>query len=171
MDEAALRAEAKGFARAMHDTGLVSDYHAAFLRWIVGNGWSRLVPAALGLGETGRDGVRCFEDLVLRLIRDLEARVERVAPVVDPTTSTVRLTLLVGGALVAADVALYEPGDPGEPTNARLVVVEGTPTRIDAVRFEAGLVTLRGELVDRSMVAVDADVEKFCAWAVKWPFR
>lgn len=29
---------------------------------------------------------------------------------------------------------------------------------VDAVRFEAGLVTLRGELVDRSMVAVDADV-------------
>ena len=68
LDEAGVRAEAQGFARAMHDTGLVSDYHAAFLRWAVEQGPAGTVSLALGLGETALDAYRRFETLVLRLI-------------------------------------------------------------------------------------------------------
>ena len=35
MDNQALQQEAGGFARAMHDTGLVSAYHPVFLRVVL----------------------------------------------------------------------------------------------------------------------------------------
>jgi hypothetical protein len=67
-DEHALMREATGFARAMHDTGLVSDYHAAFLTWLAAREGPSLVPEALGLGQTGLDCWRRYMPLVRRLI-------------------------------------------------------------------------------------------------------
>ncbi|SEK02518.1 hypothetical protein SAMN05444007_11210 [Cribrihabitans marinus] len=66
-DEAGLSREAMGFARAMHDTGLVSDYHAAFVTWAVDYADRPLVPEALGLGSRGLDSWRNYR----RLIQDL----------------------------------------------------------------------------------------------------
>ena len=67
MDASALQFEASGFARAMHDTGLVSPYHAALLRFLrEGNDY--LLAEALGLSNTGRDCMLRFHDLVHRLI-------------------------------------------------------------------------------------------------------
>ena len=68
MDGTARRQEALAFARAMHDTGLVSDYHAFFLRWTVTNPDPPLVPEALGLGSTGLDCWRFYQSLCQRLI-------------------------------------------------------------------------------------------------------
>lgn len=69
MDAAALQGEATGFARSMHDTGLVSPYHAAFLRFILENQDS-LIAESLGLSMTGRDCLLRYRDLVLALIRE-----------------------------------------------------------------------------------------------------
>ncbi|MEX5728144.1 hypothetical protein Ga0609869_001497 [Rhodovulum iodosum] len=68
LDEAGLHREAQGFARAMHDTGLVSDYHAAFLRWVAPIAEVELVPEALGLGPTGKDCWRRWRGLAVDLI-------------------------------------------------------------------------------------------------------
>ncbi|MDU8913399.1 hypothetical protein [Aestuariicoccus sp. MJ-SS9] len=68
-DKAGLSREAMGFARAMHDTGLVSDYHAAFLIWALDYGDRPLIPEALGLGTTGLDCWRHYRRLVEDLIR------------------------------------------------------------------------------------------------------
>jgi hypothetical protein len=57
MDTPALQGEATGFARAMHDTGLVSAYHPV------------LLAEALGLSSTGRDCLLCYRELVHALIR------------------------------------------------------------------------------------------------------
>ncbi len=67
-DAGSLQAEATGMARAMHDTGLVSDYHAAFLRFVLESGQGYLVPDALGLSSTGLDSFRCYQALVQQLI-------------------------------------------------------------------------------------------------------
>lgn len=67
-DEGSLQAEATGLARAMHDTGLVSDYHVTFLRFVLGNGQAHLLPVVLGLSSTGVDCLRCYQPLVQRLI-------------------------------------------------------------------------------------------------------
>ncbi|KPQ23703.1 hypothetical protein [Halomonas sp. HL-93] len=68
MDQSALQAEATGFARAMHDTGLVSPYHAVLLRHLLEEG-DHLVSEALGLSSTGRDCLLCYRELVHALIR------------------------------------------------------------------------------------------------------
>ncbi len=67
MDSAALAQEAAALARAMHDTGLVSAYHAAFLRYAAQE-HQGLVVQALGLSSTGADGYRCYAELVHTLI-------------------------------------------------------------------------------------------------------
>ena len=67
MDSAALQYEATGCARAMHDTGLVSPYHAALLRYLVEHG-DHLLAEALGLSSTGRDCLLSYSDLVHALI-------------------------------------------------------------------------------------------------------
>jgi hypothetical protein len=67
-DVGALQAEASGMARAMHDTGLVSDYHAEFLRFAIDSGNTNLLPYALGLSSTGLDSLRCYQPLVQQLI-------------------------------------------------------------------------------------------------------
>ncbi|MFG6175809.1 hypothetical protein ACGTN6_01070 [Halomonas sp. THAF12] len=68
MDATALQAEATGFARAMHDTGLVSPYHPVLLRHLIEHG-DQLLSEALGLSSTGRDCLLCYRELVHALIR------------------------------------------------------------------------------------------------------
>lgn len=68
MDTAALQGEATGFARAMHDTGLVSPYHPVLLRHLLDHG-DHLLAEALGLSATGRDCLLCYRELVSALIR------------------------------------------------------------------------------------------------------
>lgn len=67
MDNGALQYEATGFARAMHDTGLVSPYHAVLLRHLLDHS-EYLLSEALGLSSTGRDCLLCYADLVRALI-------------------------------------------------------------------------------------------------------
>lgn len=66
-----LLAEAEGFARAMHETGLVSVYHSVYLRHLVASGDTgghALIPTTLGLSSTGTDALYCYEQLVHTLI-------------------------------------------------------------------------------------------------------
>jgi hypothetical protein len=67
LDEHALRQEALGMSRSMHDTGLVSPYHAELLRMVVAN-QPELLASALGLSSTGTDCLSCYRDLVHALI-------------------------------------------------------------------------------------------------------
>nr|WP_297460012.1 hypothetical protein [uncultured Halomonas sp.] len=67
MDSAALQYEATGFARAMHDTGLVSPYHTVLLRYLLDQG-EHLLAEALGLSSTGRDCLLCYRQLVHAMI-------------------------------------------------------------------------------------------------------
>ena len=67
MDTGALQYEATGFARAMHDTGLVSPYHAELLRFLRHES-DYLLGEALGLSDTGRNCLLRYRDLVHWLI-------------------------------------------------------------------------------------------------------
>ncbi|HWC79552.1 MAG TPA: hypothetical protein VG756_06275 [Pseudonocardiaceae bacterium] len=67
MDTEGLHYEATGFARAMHDTGLVSPYHAELLRFVREQS-DYLIGEALGLSDTGRNCLLRFSDLVHELI-------------------------------------------------------------------------------------------------------
>ncbi|MFX4228363.1 MAG: hypothetical protein ACFHHU_10900 [Porticoccaceae bacterium] len=69
MDDSALQSEATGMARAMHDTGLVSPYHAVLLRHLLDNA-EQLLSEAMGLSSTGRDCLLCYRSLVNELVRD-----------------------------------------------------------------------------------------------------
>ncbi|WP_163649013.1 hypothetical protein [Modicisalibacter sp. 'Wilcox'] len=69
MDAGALQYEATGFARAMHDTGLVSAYHPVLLRHLLDHG-DHLLAEALGLSSTGRDCLLCYRQLVQALIEE-----------------------------------------------------------------------------------------------------
>ena len=110
-DTGILQAEASGMARAMHDTGLVSDYHAAFLRFLLESGHSHLVSYALGLSSTGLDSFRCYQALVQRLIE--------VA--VQPGTAQA----VLGIALLLERGILYSP--PIAPSLWRLLGAKLTP--------------------------------------------
>jgi hypothetical protein len=68
LDSQALQTEAIGFARAMHDTGLVSPYHAVLLKYICET-QPQLMEDALGLSGTGRDSLLCYHELVVALIK------------------------------------------------------------------------------------------------------
>ncbi|MEU8900276.1 hypothetical protein [Nocardia sp. NPDC048505] len=67
MDDSTLQFEAAGFARSMHDTGLVSPYHAVLLRFLLGKG-EYLLAEAMGLSSTGRDCLLCYHELTRSLI-------------------------------------------------------------------------------------------------------
>lgn len=67
MDNSALQSEATGCARAMHDTGLVSPYHAELVRYLLEQA-PTLLSEALGLSSTGRDCLLCYQELVHALI-------------------------------------------------------------------------------------------------------
>ncbi|WP_132992788.1 hypothetical protein [Gordonia zhaorongruii] len=68
MDAEGLEFEARGFARAMHDTGLVSAYHAVLVRYLVDSN-VYLLPDALGLSDAGRNCLLRYGDLVHELIQ------------------------------------------------------------------------------------------------------
>ncbi|MEX2476419.1 hypothetical protein [Marinobacter sp.] len=69
MDSGALQSEATGFARSMHDTGLVSPYHATFVRHILEK-QDTLLTDALGLSSTGRDCLLCYQELAHALVTE-----------------------------------------------------------------------------------------------------
>ncbi|ABI56825.1 hypothetical protein ACN2MM_08065 [Alkalilimnicola ehrlichii MLHE-1] len=94
MDGGALQSEAIGFARAMHDTGLVSPYHPVLLRFLLGHG-DHLVAEAMGLSATGRDCLLCYSDLVRALINEA----------VHPDTAQA----IYGLALLLERGSLYQP--------------------------------------------------------------
>jgi hypothetical protein len=95
MDNVALLGEARGFARAMHDTGLVSPYHAVLVRHLSAQDDNHLLSEAMGLSSTGRDCMLCYRELVQRL---LEKGV---------TTSTPQA--IYGLALMLERGILYQP--------------------------------------------------------------
>ncbi|MFI6025946.1 hypothetical protein [Amycolatopsis magusensis] len=94
MDNGGLQYEAAGFARAMHDTGLVSPYHAALLRFLLQKS-DYLLGEALGLSDTGRNCLLRFGDLVHELIEEA----------VHPQTAQ----CIYGLALLLDRGILYEP--------------------------------------------------------------
>ena len=94
MDTGGLQYEATGFARAMHDTGLVSPYHAELLRFLLHES-DYLVGEALGLSDTGRNCLLRYRNLVHRLIEEA----------VHPETAQ----CIYGLALLLDRGILYEP--------------------------------------------------------------
>lgn len=62
-----LAQEAGEFAKHMHSTGLVSDYHAVFLRYLRGS-HDELLPETLGLSATGLDAFECYRELIHTLM-------------------------------------------------------------------------------------------------------
>jgi len=68
MDAVTLQGEVMGLARSMHDTGLVSPYHAVAVRHLLASGQDTLLPDALGLSSTGRDCLLCYQGLVHALV-------------------------------------------------------------------------------------------------------
>lgn len=140
MDTSALQQEAYGFSRAMHDTGLVSDYHTVFVRWLVEHGETNLLPSALGLSNTGIDCLRCYEDLIHHLI------LEVVGPATPQTVYGLALLLERG-------VLYIPPVGPALWRQASLEVAPAAAHRLEAafgsavsprVRLLAGLINLLG---------------------------
>lgn len=139
MDAGALQYEAAGFARAMHDTGLVSPYHAVLLRFLIEES-DYLLAEALGLSGTGRDCLLRFHKLVHRL----------VAEAVHPETAQ----CIYGLALLLDRGILYEPAV--EPAlwrqlslslspyaQERLTTAHG-PTPAPAARLLSGVLSVLG---------------------------
>ncbi|QPP07336.1 hypothetical protein G4Z16_14140 [Streptomyces bathyalis] len=110
MDAGGLQYEATGFARAMHDTGLVSPYHAELLRFLLRES-DYLIGEALGLSDTGRNCLLRYSQLVHRLIE--------VA--VHPQTAQ----CIYGLALLLDRGILYEP--PVVPALWRQLALELSP--------------------------------------------
>ncbi|AMQ88613.1 hypothetical protein [Marinobacter sp. LQ44] len=121
MDGAALQNEATGFARSMHDTGLVSPYHAVFIRHVL-EGKDSLLSEALGLSSTGRDCLLCYRDLVHTLIQES----------LFPETAQG----LYGLALLLERGILYQP--PVAPALWRQVRLTLCPRAIERLQFAYG---------------------------------
>jgi len=121
MDGAALQNEATGFARSMHDTGLVSPYHAVFVRHIL-EGKDSLLSDALGLSSTGRDCLLCYRELVHTLI----------AESLFPETAQG----LYGLALLLERGILYQP--PVAPALWRQVRLALCPRALERLQFAYG---------------------------------
>ena len=140
MDLNALRTEAGSFARAMHDTGLVSPYMPVFLRHVLDMN-SDLLPTALGLSRTGQDCLLCYQDLVQTLIR------KAIFPETADAVYGLAL-LLERGILYMPPIApaiwrqIYLALSP--ENNARIETIFGTahPAR---VFFLAGLLNVLGQ--------------------------
>ncbi|MCW8828455.1 MAG: hypothetical protein OQK94_05310 [Gammaproteobacteria bacterium] len=130
MDATALQSEATGFARAMHDTGLVSPYHPVLLRHLLDHG-DHLLAEALGLSSTGRDCLLCYRELVSALISNA----------VHPSTPQA----VYGLALMLERGILYQPPvAPAMWRQLRLPLCDETRRRLtltfgDAVPPEAHL--------------------------------
>ncbi|WP_341936912.1 hypothetical protein [Marinimicrobium sp. C2-29] len=110
MDSGALQYEATGFARAMHDTGLVSPYHAVLLRYLLEHG-DHLVSEAMGLSSTGRDCLLCYGELVRAMINEA----------VHPQTAQ----SIYGLALLLERGTLYQP--PAAPALWRQLALPLSP--------------------------------------------
>lgn len=121
MDGAALQNEATGFARSMHDTGLVSPYHAVFIRHVL-EGKDSLLSEALGLSSTGRDCLLCYRDLVHTLIQES----------LFPETAQG----LYGLALLLERGILYQP--PVAPALWRQVRLTLCPQALERLQFAYG---------------------------------
>lgn len=67
IDEKSIAQEAAAMARAMHDTGLVSAYHAVLLRHLLDHRRD-LIPDCLGLSSTGRENYGSFAPLIHALV-------------------------------------------------------------------------------------------------------
>jgi hypothetical protein len=141
MDLSNLQQEAHGFARAMHDVGLVCEHHATFLRWVLEHEHGELIAAALGLSSTGVDVLRCYPDLVHRLI--LEA--------IHPETAQA----VYGLALLLERSILYDPPvapglwrqlalRPSPKTREHLASVYGD-AHLPRVFLLAGVISLLGQ--------------------------
>lgn len=68
MGDSDLAQEAMCFANIMHDTGLVSPYHAVLIRHLREHKKDDLIPDALGLTMTGKDDLLCYKELVHALL-------------------------------------------------------------------------------------------------------
>ncbi|WP_201156746.1 hypothetical protein [Rhodobaculum claviforme] len=121
-DDLTVQAEATAMARAMHDTGLVSDYHAALVRWLPEAGRAGMIAHALGLSSTGLDALRCYEALVHCLIRES----------VRPATAQA----VLGLALMLERGILYAP--PVAPSLWRLLEMPLSPTADAALATACG---------------------------------
>jgi len=121
MDAGALQYEATGFARAMHDTGLVSPYHPVLLRHLLDHG-DHLLAEALGLSSTGRDCLLCYRQLVQALIEEG----------VHPDTAQA----VYGLALTLERGILYQP--PVAPALWRQIGLPLTPWSQERLRLAYG---------------------------------
>ncbi|MCA1187575.1 MULTISPECIES: hypothetical protein [unclassified Saccharopolyspora] len=140
MDTSGLQYEASGFARAMHDTGLVSPYHAELLRFLLGDN-DYLVAEALGLSDIGRTCLMRYRDVVRRLVEEA----------VHPQTAQ----CVYGLALLLDRGVLHEA--PVVPALWRQLSLELSPTarqRLTAVfgdepspeaRLVAGVISMLGQ--------------------------
>lgn len=70
LDNITLQQEAGSFARAMHDVGLVSEYHAVLLRFLLEQNKTSFIPGALGLSRTGTDILDTYPQLIHALITE-----------------------------------------------------------------------------------------------------
>ena len=121
MDTGGLQYEASGFARAMHDTGLVSPYHAELLRFVL-NESDYLVGEALGLSDTGRNCLLRYSHLVHELIETA----------VHPQTAQ----CVYGLALLLDRGILYEP--PVVPALWRQLALELSPAARERLTLAFG---------------------------------
>lgn len=121
LDTRGLQYEATGFARAMHDTGLVSPYHAELLRFVMADS-DYLVGEALGLSDTGRNCLLRFSDLVHEL----------VDKAVHPQTAQ----CVYGLALLLDRGILYEP--PVEPALWRQLALDLSPAARERLTLAFG---------------------------------
>ncbi|MDX1654818.1 MAG: hypothetical protein R3310_06360 [Candidatus Competibacteraceae bacterium] len=141
MDLPALQQEAYGFARAMHDSGLVSDYHAVFLSWLLDNHQDQLIAHALGLSSTGLDVLRSYQALVYQLIR------EAIHPATAQTVYGLAM-LLERGILYAPPIApalwrqLGLQLSPRVEATLRAVLGEDLPPRVQLL---AGVIAVLGQ--------------------------
>ncbi|MDZ7785340.1 MAG: hypothetical protein U5K56_21100 [Halioglobus sp.] len=141
MDGAALQQEAYGFARAMHDVGLVSDYHAVFLRWSLEQDQGQQIPAALGLSSTGLDVLRSYQSLIHALVE------EAIFPQTAQSIYGLAL-LLESGSLYAPPIApalwrqIHLPLAAGAEAALRLAFGDALPARVHLL---AGVISLLGQ--------------------------
>jgi len=139
LDRTGLQSEAAGFARAMHDTGLVSVYHTVLLDVLLDHD-DELLAVALGLTTTGRYSLSSHRDLVHALIREA----------IHPQTAQA----VYGLALLLERGVLHQP--PMAPSlwrQLRLTLAPATrqrlaeafgPTPAPRSRLLAGLLTMLG---------------------------
>lgn len=118
LDSNSLLNEARGFARAMHDTGLVSDYHAYFMRYLLEQQNFDFLPEALGLSNTGLDSYRCYNELILKIIE------EAVHP---ETAQTV-----YGLAMILERGILHQPSMP--PSLWRQINLNLSPSAVSRIK-------------------------------------